>query len=1061
MHRPLLLAIAALMPLLSTPARAGKYDVDALPKTKDGFAVRIVAREPDLVHPAALAFDAHGRLFVGGGPQFRDPSRDTPPDRIKVVHDADRDGKADDITLFAKGFNAIQALAWKGGDLWVANAPDVTVVRDTDGDLRADEYVRVFKGLGHLRHGLHGFNWAPDGRLYMSQGNSRVQKNAPRAFRRLMGVDSDAPGRQPINKVYAPEDYEPTYIGSWPSAEGGILRCRNMGRGLEIYSRGNRNPWDMAFDSGFNWLATDNDPGPNHDRMFMPFDGAHFGYRHPWSFSWTGEDNPATAPASGLFPTAAGSGVGVVYYTADQFPEKYQNVFYIGDWTNNCVYTFRPKWDGALMRGKGELTKLASAGPTRAGTLGFQGGEGRSIFRPTDIAVGPTGAMYVAGWGPHYGSKHAPYRDGDAEAERNYGRIFRIWHEERPLKKREAWHPDRRDTPYREWSFDQLLADLDAQVRVWRVNAQDEIVRRGREHVADLVRVLRAGELSKMQETWAAWALGRIGAAEDRFRTWAAGGDGAGMNLRIQSIRILGDLLGTGAGVVAEQLAASEPRVRFAAALSLRRMGATSVTEALVDAAAKEEDRLCFYADWQALRSLLPERRLRTLLNGDRPGVRRAALLALLEDGKLKQTRVASLAVDSAERVASVARQWLEKTSAGPVRQVKVTPSKRAFPGTLEVTLRSALTEAEGVRIRYTLDGDEPTASAKAFDQPLTLDADRILKAAVFRDGDRVGPVRSVRFNHISEEEWSTQLFVRDLKVDSDRTYRVLRHGMRKGAELYTDRDYTYTKVPELARGATYIRTANDDSGSGGDAFLRFRINLAATVYVAHDERADDKPDWLQTFERTDHVLETTDVPFRLFRKRYPAGEVVLGGNGSGAPSMYQVLLAKASASDVRPTVAKAKAALDGADPARGEKIFFGRGACFTCHKVGGRGNAVGPDLSDVGRRTKATYIIESIIRPSAAITEGYQAATVKTTDGRQIFGLVREETGEKLTLHRTDGRSVTVPKEKVADRKTLDQSAMPPTFARLLGAQEIADVTAWLLKQRAKPTDGAAEEAP
>ena len=58
-----------------------------------------------------------------------------------------------------------------------------------------------------------------------------------------------------------------------------------------------RNPWDIAFDSGFNWLGTDNDQSEG-DRVFMPFFGAHFGWGHVWSNHWTGSDHAPTAPIS-------------------------------------------------------------------------------------------------------------------------------------------------------------------------------------------------------------------------------------------------------------------------------------------------------------------------------------------------------------------------------------------------------------------------------------------------------------------------------------------------------------------------------------------------------------------------------------------------------------------------------------------------------------------------------------------------------------------------------------------------------------------------------------------
>ena len=64
-----------------------------------------------------------------------------------------------------------------------------------------------------------------------------------------------------------------------------MLRCDYGGKSLEIVARGFRNPWDITFDSGFNWIGTDNDQTTG-DRVFMPFLGAHFGWNHPWSSHW-------------------------------------------------------------------------------------------------------------------------------------------------------------------------------------------------------------------------------------------------------------------------------------------------------------------------------------------------------------------------------------------------------------------------------------------------------------------------------------------------------------------------------------------------------------------------------------------------------------------------------------------------------------------------------------------------------------------------------------------------------------------------------------------------------
>ncbi len=407
-------------------------DLHSLPKVPPHFQVTLFASEPLVRQPCSMAFDAKGRLFVGMGPQYRKPQPETPGDSVVMVLDTDGDGQADQTKVFATGFNAIQGLAWHGRDLWIANAPDLTIVRDHDGDDEADEYVKLYTDLGNLEHGLHGLNWAPDGKLYMSKGNS------------------------------------------------------------------------------------------------------------------------------------------------------------------------------------------------------------------TDLEFGPDGALWILGWSSGYG---AEWEDGQLI---NEGRVFRIALEDAPPAK--AIRPS---IPLEEYSVDELVEEFDSPLPVRRINAQDELVRRGAAVAAQILRRLSDNRLTENQETWTIWSLGRMPAASSLAELLQAAlqaENSATLNRQVQAVRILAyranqfrqtDRL---ADCMRIALRHAEPRVRFAAVQALHEAHQSELVPDLLNLLERESDETIFYAGWQALRGLSSVAARRALLSDPRGAVRRAALLSLLETQALTRAEVQSLA---------------------------------------------------------------------------------------------------------------------------------------------------------------------------------------------------------------------------------------------------------------------------------------------------------------------------------------------------------------------------------------------------------------------------------
>jgi cytochrome c oxidase cbb3-type subunit III len=80
-------------------------------------------------------------------------------------------------------------------------------------------------------------------------------------------------------------------------------------------------------------------------------------------------------------------------------------------------------------------------------------------------------------------------------------------------------------------------------------------------------------------------------------------------------------------------------------------------------------------------------------------------------------------------------------------------------------------------------------------------------------------------------------------------------------------------------------------------------------------------------------------------------------------------------------------------DPIRGRQVYE-RNGCSGCHRVAGEGSVFGPELTRIGAGRSAEYIRESILDPSADISDDYGGVTVVTRDGKRVTGLrVNEDT--------------------------------------------------------------------
>lgn len=326
-------------------------------KMPAGFKIDVFA---EVENARSMAMSPSGVLYIGNRND----------DKVYAVKDTDGDFKADKKWVIASGLNMPNGVAFKDGDLYVAevsrilkyvgiesklaNPPAPVVVNDTYPD--------------KTHHGWKYIAFGPDGKLYVPVG-------------------------APCNICESKEEIFAS-----------ITRINADGSGREIFAHGVRNT------VGFTWHPetkemwfTDNgrdmlgDDIPPCELNYAPKAGMHFGY--PYCHGGTikdpefGSKRPCsdfTVPAQNLGPHTAP--LGLKFYTGSMFPGQYKNQLFIaehGSWNRSKKIGYRV----SLVNVQGN-TKATSYTTFASGWLDD---ETQKVWgRPVDVLVLNDGSMLVS-----------------------------------------------------------------------------------------------------------------------------------------------------------------------------------------------------------------------------------------------------------------------------------------------------------------------------------------------------------------------------------------------------------------------------------------------------------------------------------------------------------------------------------------------------------------------------------------------------------------------------------------------------------------------------------------
>jgi PQQ-dependent dehydrogenase (methanol/ethanol family) len=131
-------------------------------------------------------------------------------------------------------------------------------------------------------------------------------------------------------------------------------------------------------------------------------------------------------------------------------------------------------------------------------------------------------------------------------------------------------------------------------------------------------------------------------------------------------------------------------------------------------------------------------------------------------------------------------------------------------------------------------------------------------------------------------------------------------------------------------------------------------------------------------------------------------------------------------------------------DPRAGQALFFGAAGCSRCHRFGGQGGRLGPNLSRIGEEKSVAALKKDITQPDETLREGYRTAEVHTADGSLIRGVIKNE--DTLSLQMMDEREKLqlFSKSDLKEFTPLQRSLMPNPH---LSAADLDNLVAFLKK--------------
>ena len=1007
---PALFTMRKILPFVSLLSALGlSQSIFGMP---EGFKVVTFAKPPQITYPTGVAASGNGEVYVSVD---LNSSLDQKANRGKIVKcvDTDDDGVADRFTDFVPDIDSPRSSCFVGDTLYVVNPPFLSAFRDKDNDGIADEKVQLVTGMGFdlsfrgADHTSNGVRMGIDGWLYLAIGDYGYV---------------EAKGR----------DGSTLHLRG-----GGVIRVRPDGTELENYALYARNIYDIAVSPKLDIFSRDNtnDGKGWNTRLHHFVSLGNHGYPRLYK-NFPAEHMPPLADYGG------GSGTGSYWLDEPGFPEAFTDALYTCDFTTQHVYVHRlTPHEGTFNVTQDSFYKI----------------------KAIDMDADGNSRIYVSDW------KNGGYRFSRPDV----GSVSLITFPGKTAAK----FPDLAKA-----SDADLLRHIVSDSAVCRINTQHEILKRGAAgHIDDLGGLAADKSVHLYGRIAALFTLKQMAAASANSTIARLTDD---ETIREWAYRALADRKrqtgGVNSALFVKALRDKNPRVRLQAIIGLARLG--NPHKSLLNIAAEPVDnspKNRVYSNNKiiphiARKALVETGATQICLDGiSNEQTRQAALAALQEmhnakavDGLIQQLQETTNSplntgiLAALSRLYHVDKRWDGKRwwstrpdDRGPYFEPveweaspRISAAIKTGFNRLDISYKpQVIASLKFNRIDLAALGiDTRIDEALAFIASASLGTiaiEPLRKAALDRERDT--KVRSESFNALSRitgnEAFNTQLAI---------ISEWQKHSADQKSFAPTVREFIY-EPSHLGRPKVLRDAARKQKGAAKIVTYRIALQL---------EQSPLANDYLR------------GIMGNIIRRGAKNAELLTAIGDSGSESYREMVATAAKSKDASfsKTALAALVKLNAA-PATGDddkrrivqlghneatalllqargdaalgSLLFARQACIACHTTSQDQPQKGPYLGDAGKKWKRADLIQSILKPSAVVSQGFQTQWFELKNGTTLEGFVTGEKDGVVDLRNIAGIVQRVKRSDVAKSGTRTTSMMPEGLAAGLTVKEMASL--------------------